>query len=518
MESAQELALNTGASALRMAYTIFHDDVSIVDARYYGNNASSAIWMGGDSTSSRLTPSDTGVVLSTGFVSDLTNGSGATNQSLDTTGITGGGRDTDFETIAARRTYDASILEVDFIPDNAQMSLQFTFASEEYPEFVGSIFNDQVGIWINGTKVTSPVFTLASINSVSDNSNSTLYIDNASGTYNTEMDGFTTTLRVSFPVSVGAINTLKIGITDVGDPTLDSAILIAGGSIQGMALSADDSLRIAQRATSTLDVLANDSATMAVTQINGQDIRAGETITLASGHQITLLPDGKLSVTAPALPEGDTVIRNFTYTATNSDGITDTAFVTITTVPCFARGTKIRTTEGDIAIEKLRVGMMVETHDDGPQPIRWIGSRKVPAIGNHAPIVIEEGSLGFHGTLVLSPQHRVLVRDIRAQLMFGEEEVLVAAKDLINDVTIYRREGGDVEYFHILFDHHQIITSEGLLTESFYPGKQVLPEFDDAIRAELFDLFPALQDSCGAGYGELVRMPLRSYEARAMMA
>ena len=257
---------------------------------------------------------------------------------------------------------------------------------------------------------------------------------------------------------------------------------------------------------------------MAVTQINGQDIRAGETITLASGHQITLLPDGKLSVTAPALPEGDTVIRNFTYTATNSDGITDTAFVTITTVPCFARGTKIRTTEGDIAIEKLRVGMMVETHDDGPQPIRWIGCRKVPAIGNHAPIVIDEGSLGFHGTLVLSPQHRVLVRDIRAQLMFGEEEVLVAAKDLINDVTIYRREGGDVEYFHILFDHHQIITSEGLLTESFYPGKQVLPEFDDAIRAELFDLFPALQDSCGAGYGELVRMPLRSYEARAMMA
>ena len=104
MESAQELALNTGASALKMAYTIFHDDVSILDARYYGNNASSAMWMGGDSTSSRLTPSDTGVVLSTGFVSDLTNGSGATNQSLDTTGITGGGRDTDFETIAARRT------------------------------------------------------------------------------------------------------------------------------------------------------------------------------------------------------------------------------------------------------------------------------------------------------------------------------------------------------------------------------------------------------------------------------
>lgn len=62
--------------------------------------------------------------------------------------------------------------------------------------------------------------------------------------------------------------------------------------------------------------------------------------------------------------------------------------------------------------------------------------------------------MGFTARWYYPPQHRVLVRDIRAQLMFGEEEVLVAAKDLINDVTIYRREGGDVEYFHILFDHH----------------------------------------------------------------
>lgn len=518
MGSAQELALNISASALRMAYTIFHDDVSIVDARYSGNHASSAIWMGGDSTSARLTPSDTGVVLSTGFVSDLTNSAGATNQSPETSGITNGGRDGDFDAIAARRTFDASVLEVDFIPDNALMSLQFTFASEEYPEFVGSIFNDQVGIWVNGTQVTSPVFTLASINSVSDSTNSTLYIDNADGAHNTEMDGFTATLRVSFPVTVGAINTLKIGITDVGDPTLDSAIFIAAGSVQGLAHSHDDTLRIGQNSTQILDVVANDSPHMEVRQINGADISAGQTVTLASGHQITLLPDGRLSVTAPALPDGETQTRNFSYTAATADGITDTAFVTITTVPCFARGTKIRTTEGDIAIEDLKVGMMVETHDEGPQPIRWIGSRKVAAIGNYAPIVIEQGSLGFHGTLVLSPQHRVLVRDIRAQLMFGEEEVLVAAKDLINDVTIYRREGGEVEYFHLLFDRHQIIISEGLLTESFYPGKQVLPEFDDDIRAELFSLFPALEDSCGEGYGALVRMPLRAYEARAMMA
>ena len=45
-------------------------------------------------------------------------------------------------------------------------------------------------------------------------------------------------------------------------------------------------------------------------------------------------------------------------------------------------------------------------------------------------------------------------------------------------------------------------------------GAPDLIEFDDAIRAELFNFFHALQDSCS----ELVRMSLKSYEARAMMA
>jgi hypothetical protein len=161
---------------------------------------------------------------------------------------------------------------------------------------------------------------------------------------------------------------------------------------------------------------------------------------------------------------------------------------------------------------------MVETRDNGLQPIRWIGHRHVEATGRFAPIVIERGTMGFHETLVLSPQHRVLVRHHMAELLFGEDEVLVAAKDLVNDCSIRVREGGTVDYYHLLFDQHQIIWSEGLLTESFHPGPQTLAGFDDAVRDELFSLFPELDPGTGAGYGASARPSLRSYEAAALLA
>jgi hypothetical protein len=76
--------------------------------------------------------------------------------------------------------------------------------------------------------------------------------------------------------------------------------------------------------------------------------------------------------------------------------------------------------------------------------------------------------------------------------MFGEEEVLVAAKDLVNECSIWIDSGGEVEYIHVLFDRHQMIWSEGMLTESFLPGPQTLPGFDEDVRAELLGLFPEL--------------------------
>ncbi len=102
--------------------------------------------------------------------------------------------------------------------------------------------------------------------------------------------------------------------------------------------------------------------------------------------------------------------------------------------------------------------------------------------------------------------------------MFGEAEVLVAAKDLVNDRSVRRVAGGDVEYIHLLFDRHQIVLSEGLATESFHPGPQTLAEMPAEALAELLELFPMLNPETGEGYGPPARPPLRSFEARALIA
>lgn len=181
---------------------------------------------------------------------------------------------------------------------------------------------------------------------------------------------------------------------------------------------------------------------------------------------------------------------------------------------CFAKGTLIRTPTGDRLIEDLSVGDTIETLDYGPQPIRWIGSTKRKALGDLAPILIRKGTLGNQRDLRVSPQHRMLLQGWQAELLFGENQVLATAKSLINDHSIVRDEGGEVTYFHFLFDTHQIIWAEGCLSESFHPGKQGWSSLDQAARDEILALFPELADGRFDSYGPSARLSLKHKEGR----
>jgi hypothetical protein len=521
MATGQELNYNTGASALDMALEIFGAGTLVDDARYFGWSQSSAIFTGGDSIAPGATPADSGVILSTGRATNYTQSSGDPNRSASTsTNTPGVNNDAQLNAAAGAPTFDGAILEVDFIPTGNVMSLQFQFASEEYPEFAGSQFNDIFAIWMNGNLVTSPIFNVTQVNSVNDTSNPNLIQNNSSDDFNTEMDGLTVTLAVTMPVNVGSMNTLRIGIADVADSSYDSNILISGGSAQTTLIAQDDAITHFEGQTVTLDVLANDGTggMMTITHVNGAEIAVNGFVDLNSGHRVTLLPSGDLQITPPAGQSGltDPEIINFSYTVEDGAGISDTAFVVVTAVPCFARGTMIRTPKGERAVESLVPGDLIETRDNGPQPLRWLGSRSVPATGSNAPIVIEAGTFGFHRRLVVSPQHRVLLTHWMAELMFGEDEVLVAAKDLVNECSVRVLEGGTIEYFHLLFDSHQIVWSEGLETESFLPGPSVMTEFEEAARKEVLTLFPEIDPESYQGYGPSARRGLRAFEARAL--
>lgn len=520
MATGAELTYTTSASAMTMANTIFGPGVTVTAATYYGPSASSAVYSNGQ-LAPGVVPATTGVILSTGNVSSFTNSKGDPNREAGTsTNTSGYDNNSDFNAIAGTSTYDAVWLNADFIPTGSTMSMTFTFSSEEYPEYVNSKFNDVVGVWVNGKHVPITVGNgKTSVNNINADTQENLFRNNLNDAYNTEMDGFTVTLKLTMQVKPGVVNSIKIGIADASDSNYDSNLLIGADAVQTVLVARDDVVNIfATGAPQVVNVLANDirapGTTLTITQINGVNVVVGQWVTLPSGQQVKLNADGSLTVT----PDGQEESKVFTYTVKDNLGHTDTGFVTINSIPCFVAGTLILTPEGEVPVESLLPGDLVMTHDEGPQPLRWIGQRQVAAEGAFAPVRIRAGTFGNHRTLRVSPQHRVLVRDSLAELLFGEAEVLVSAKDLVNDRSITVESGGMVDYVHLLFDRHQVVYSEGLATESFLPGPQTTQSFERAIVDEICAIFPEIDPATGIGYSPSARRGLKGFEAQVLFA
>lgn len=184
-------------------------------------------------------------------------------------------------------------------------------------------------------------------------------------------------------------------------------------------------------------------------------------------------------------------------------------------VPCFLRGTFIRTPHGEVPIETLRPGDAVVTLDNGPQPIRWIGARRIHpdrlARDERArPICIPSGVLGAYAPLFVSPLHGMLL---------GPEhlgrELLTRARHLAEAQGPVRIAHGkrNVMYYHMLFDAHQVIFANGAPSESFYPGPEALKLFPLNDVKEIQALLPGLaRQPVGEVYGPTARRFARRHE------
>ncbi|MCU9838556.1 Hint domain-containing protein [Ruegeria sp. WL0004] len=193
-------------------------------------------------------------------------------------------------------------------------------------------------------------------------------------------------------------------------------------------------------------------------------------------------------------------------------------FSNIESIICFTPGTLIATAHGPRPIESLQTGDMIVTRDNGLQPLRWIGSRTVAAHGKLAPILLDSSLLrGATAPLLVSPQHKLLWSGSRAQMYFGEPEVLVAASHLLENPAATRVEGGHVTYIHLMLDRHEIIYANAAATESFYPGDEGLSALSDCAREEMFYLFPELRSHNGA-FGATARPCLKAHEALILAA
>lgn len=245
----------------------------------------------------------------------------------------------------------------------------------------------------------------------------------------------------------------------------------------------------------------NDTLNFRSSDVSG-DVRGGsgtDTLNVPAG---TVINDGSFG-TFTVVAGTSYSLTSGTFTLPSGKTVTYSSFENGTGVPCFTWGTRVLTPRGPVLIQLLRPGDLIRTATNGDQPIRWIGRRRFEEADLEAdpklrPIRIMAGALGAglpEKDLLVSRQHRMLIQSPIAQRMFGQPQVLIPAVKLTALPGIFPDESaGRVEYFHLLFDSHEVIFAESAPTESLFTGPEALKSLGPAARTEVFTIFPELAD------------------------
>lgn len=244
--------------------------------------------------------------------------------------------------------------------------------------------------------------------------------------------------------------------------------------------------------------------------IDGVDITASYpgdtvTVTLSGGGTATItgttfyLADGREVFT----PSDGSVLQ--TATLVSSTGVSGQGSMPVGDLgpPCFASGTLIKTAHGWEAVETLVEGDVVVEYSGNALSVwkvlhRQFNARDLRANPKLRPVRISAGALGLglpERDLLVSRQHRMLIKSKIAERMFGEREVLIPAIKLTALPGIFVDETvKEVGYFHLLFEKHEIIFAEGAPTESLFTGPEALKTVSPEAREEIISIFPEIAD------------------------
>ncbi len=204
-----------------------YSNVSFVG--YVGSISSAGLFTGGTDAGTGI---EQGIILTCGLISNVIGPNSSDGISSDI----GLGGDADLTAFAGQSTFDATVLEFDFVPNFNQLYVEFVFGSDEYTEWINQ-YNDAFAFFLNGTNIAHvpATNTEITINTINPFVNSTYYVDNESfpGPYCNEMDGFTTVLVADGVVNASQTNHIKLAIGDGGDHALDSWVFIKASSFGG---------------------------------------------------------------------------------------------------------------------------------------------------------------------------------------------------------------------------------------------------------------------------------------------
>lgn len=240
--------VDTSFSATQLAQMLVGAGVEVSNATFTGGAASSGSFEFTDST---VIGFNQGIVMSSGRAIDVVgpNLSDTTSEDFVRPG------DADLDQLSGFTTFDAAVLEFDFTPTANQVVFQYVFASDEYPEWVNTPYNDVFAFFVNGNNYATvrqyagdpnSAFVPVAVNNI-NNGNPEWYPDfvparpdlfranyfNSAGpsVIDLEQDGITRVLTFQAPVNPGVTNHMKLAIADASDGIYDSAVFIQAGSL-----------------------------------------------------------------------------------------------------------------------------------------------------------------------------------------------------------------------------------------------------------------------------------------------
>lgn len=277
-----QLSTNGGMSPNQLVQNVLvGQGVTVSNVSYSGSNGA----IGSFQAANTSLGIDEGIILTTGTINSGPDGPyGPNNKSNAGLDNFAGGYGP-LTNLVGTNTYNAAILEFDFVPKSDSVKFEYVFGSEEYPEWVGDQFNDVFAFFISGPGIPGGTKNMAlipgtiqpvAINNVNNGTanngpcqNCAYYVNNGNGSnapfksnpFYIQYDGFTVPLEASSAVECGETYHLIIAIADVGDAIYDSGIFLTANSLSSeqpvnvdYTLSNDpygDSQTMAQGCTST---------------------------------------------------------------------------------------------------------------------------------------------------------------------------------------------------------------------------------------------------------------------------
>lgn len=186
----------------------------------------------------------------------------------------------------------------------------------------------------------------------------------------------------------------------------------------------------------------------------------------------------------------------------------------------FARGTLISTVDGPVAIEDLQPGTLINTAENGPQPVTWIGSytmlphaRSADPLQSRLTRITSDrfGPSRPFPDFVAGPGARILNRPEALRGAGGQGAIFSPARDFVDgDSVISVKPQSPVEVFHLMLDNHATITAGGLEVETFHPGYGLTEMMGPKLLLAFMRLFPQLKSPAEFGVLSHPRMTQRA--------